>query len=266
MLADVSAFVSETQRLPNLGKLVPLTPRQRKNRRPISPHESRSVRLLTLLPKNRQLMCSIASRGGAWRARKSPSTKISGIGASLIGAEWSPADLAPRVGCSTSRCFRCDCNAQPPAGAFPRVDTKGPSDRIENRKTSGISIGSASFVPPGTRAIALLRQPVVTIGRWSGRRVGSSFLGCKSTNSNDALSTALIPSPYTTCRPFTPSEHSPRLPRRDAHLRPVVAPVLLRSRAPSGRESSKCGMRFAMSPGRKASRPVMWLANEETAI
>jgi hypothetical protein len=160
MLRDASARASGTHRLPNVDKAVPRTPRQRKTRRSLPQFAPRSVRVLTLSPKNRQLMCSLASRGGTRSAKNLPPAKLSGVGRRpSVGGRCRACRGAGGRAYSDTRGFRCDSNPGLRAGAPSGVDTEGVSDRLENRKTCGISIGSAPFVPPGSRAAASVRRP-----------------------------------------------------------------------------------------------------------
>ena len=108
---------------------------------------------LTLAPKTRQHECRFASRGGT-RCARNPHWREFGrarleqrarhaAGGADAARRTTPAD----PGGATQQPLRAS------------VDTCRPSDMVENRKTCGISIGSASSTPPVALAAETVRRP-----------------------------------------------------------------------------------------------------------
>jgi len=156
-------------RLPNLGNQFPLGPPCRRSQQSLRLLIAHSAGELTQVPNNRQLRRRFASQGGTPRKRNCIPAAFFGVARmrhrGAVARRGGPAaepiavELKNCSGCGELRQTRC-------AGA---VDTLGVSDRLENRKTCGISIGSALFIPPVKRSAALLRR--------SSRRQHAEFDG-----------------------------------------------------------------------------------------
>jgi len=152
------------------------------------------------------------------------------------------------------------------AAVLRRVDTGRLSGRLEIRKTCGISIGSAPFVPPVIRAAALLRRSFqVEFGRRSEKPTGSTSMGgiaAKLSGDPGANSVAVA---HSERRPAPPADLRKRSGSRNSRARSVLTDRLVWSGIIPTQATSKCGMRFAGNSSRKDSRPAVRPANGEAA-
>jgi hypothetical protein len=171
MRREATSPCSQTRRLPYVGNAVPRGIRRRNYPRSPRRRSMRTAEELTPAPKNRQLRCSIASRGGTRRASFSTPAAFSsrrcdrlpraprGVPASL------PTELKDSNDGGVLRRLRDVC----------RVDTRGVSDRLENWKTCRNSVGLASFVPPEKGPAALNRRSSQRMWEATGARGGESI-------------------------------------------------------------------------------------------
>lgn len=159
MLADASNVQFGPERLPNLGKSIPLAFMHRSYCRG-SPGRMRNFAgELTPPPKYWQLERRFASRGGT-----QPANAAAGVRPPvrrLHGRRWFPAEPAGKSDCaSSSEAGGLQHQRTPLCVVWSRtpVDTQKASDTLPNLKTYGISISSASFCPPVSCFAALLRR------------------------------------------------------------------------------------------------------------
>jgi hypothetical protein len=152
-------------------------------------------------------------------------------------------------------------------GAYGRVsvDTRGASDRLEIRKTCGISIGSASFAPPEKARRRSFDGHRSGFGRRSLKRTGSPSMEGRSTKTNGGRVAFCVAVADSNRRRTPPIELRKRSPNCSSRGKSGVAGHLCRSVTLPSLRDSKCGMRFAHHFARKGSRPAGRPANEETA-
>ena len=159
MRREVVSQRRETRRLPNVGNSVPCQTARRNSWRIPGGHPRMTAGDLTHVPRNRQHECRIASPGGTPRAGNSARGRIHAPATAAQAPATAGPLGTPRSGVPAGL---EDFSAGGLGGVPPRrgwrVDTETLSDRLENRKTCGVSIGSASFVPPAVRAAALVRR------------------------------------------------------------------------------------------------------------
>ena len=143
-------------RLPIVGRAVPRRVAQQVSSQRSGMQRARNAGELTLAPKNpaTQVQLRIARRHPGCRILHPTRFGASGpaypSGSGSLRALDRPLPLRGRPSRAVSRPNRRS------------VDTPRPSDILENRKTCGISIGSASSTPPVSRAAAKVRRLATT--------------------------------------------------------------------------------------------------------
>jgi hypothetical protein len=128
MRRDATAPRFDTRRLPYVDNAVPREIPRRNYRRSPRRRSTLNAEELTPAPKNRQLQCSIASRGGTLRASFSASTTISSRRPERLPRppRGAPArDSTELKDFNDGAVLRCPCGVH-------LVDTPGVSDRLEN--------------------------------------------------------------------------------------------------------------------------------------
>lgn len=175
MLRDGDLRSAEPGGLPILGKPVPRGGKCRNSRRTACRNSSPGADDLTPVPKNRQIAGSFAPRGGTARADFSR--------AASAPAARPPVPRRPPIApCRPPA--SCGCMPKNLSGArtcigscgWSSVDSAPASDRLENWKTGGISIGSASSAPPSPFALWRSIDDLRRAGR-ARRRTGREVLG-----------------------------------------------------------------------------------------
>ena len=144
--------------LPNLGNPFPQATPCCSSQRSLRRLVAHSAGELTQAPNNRQLRRRFASRGGTPATGNRSAARFFSVRPGKGGRRDRPAREAVAGTIPVELKNFSECAELPRPGSPPAVDTLGASDRLENRKTCGISIGSALFIPPAKRFSALFRR------------------------------------------------------------------------------------------------------------